>query len=305
MPRPASAKGQQMRAAVSLVEVLVVTCVMAILAGLVLAAVQRARESAARVSCASNLRQMALAVHSYSDAGRPFPKGCDQGYSRALLPGQPWYVGLSWQTAILPHVEQQQLWATVEAAHRADPLAESAAHDAARAAVVPVYLCPSDGRREATDVFGNQRGLCGYVGVAGTGTRVNDGVFHVDFPVRPTDITDGMSNTVMIGEHPPGPNGVYGQWYANWGDSVCPLAQIVAAAPRAWVPTEAVGCSPGTPSFAPGSTISTCAVGHFWSLHPTGANFAFADGSVRFLRYTAADTLPALATRAGGEVIDG
>jgi len=92
--------------------------------------------------------------------------------------------------------------------------------------------------------------------------------------------------------------------YAGWGaGSVCPLAQILSAAKNDWVPSTAVNCDFSAPAFRPGRINDACDVNHFWSLHAGGANFAFADGSVRFLRYSSSEVMPALATRAGGEVI--
>jgi prepilin-type processing-associated H-X9-DG protein len=62
-------------------------------------------------------------------------------------------------------------------------------------------------------------------------------------------------------------------------------------------------CPPGPYEFGPGRFDNQCDMFHFWSPHPGGANFLFADGSVRLIRYTARDVMPALATRAGGEVV--
>ncbi|MBI3407848.1 MAG: DUF1559 domain-containing protein [Planctomycetes bacterium] len=70
------------------------------------------------------------------------------------------------------------------------------------------------------------------------------------------------------------------------------------------IPGNPYSCPPGPYSFSPGSLTEQCDMFHFWSLHSGGANFAFADGSVRFLSYSAAPIMPALATRAGGEVVN-
>jgi prepilin-type N-terminal cleavage/methylation domain-containing protein/prepilin-type processing-associated H-X9-DG protein len=290
------------RSGFSLIELVVVLAVLGILAALILAGVQRVRDAAARAACASNLRQLALAAQMYAGDRHHFPRGCDQEYSRALNhTSSP--LGLSWHTSILPYVEQAPLWLKVDAAHHADPRGDSEAHAVISSTPIPVFLCPADGRPTATDGFGAHWGLTGYRGIAGTGHRNNDGIFHVDLVVRPTDVTDGLSNTLMIGERPAITDGRLGGWYAVWGYQVCPLTHILGAGSAGWIPSEAVGCSVPTPTFAPGRMDSLCDIGHFWSLHATGANFAFADGSVRFLRYSAAPILPALATRAGGEAV--
>ncbi|HMF16230.1 MAG TPA: H-X9-DG-CTERM domain-containing protein [Gemmataceae bacterium] len=67
------------------------------------------------------------------------------------------------------------------------------------------------------------------------------------------------------------------------------------------MPITAGPCPPGTYTFEPGSISNQCDMFHFWSLHPGGASFLFADGSVHFLSYSVAPILPALASRAGGE----
>ncbi len=81
------------------------------------------------------------------------------------------------------------------------------------------------------------------------------------------------------------------------------MAQILPVMSNPHFPYQAVGCTlPFTP-LRPGRLDDACDVVHFWSLHTGGANFAFADGSVRFLSYRAADVLPALATTAGREIV--
>lgn len=123
-----------------------------------------------------------------------------------------------------------------------------------------------------------------------------------NFTVKFADITDGTSNTIMIGERPPGPKGIFGSWFADDGFCICPLAQILPASYSTPMTSYGVGCVSG-PSFRPGSIDDGCATVYFWSLHANGANFAFADGSVHFLTYSQSGILPALATRDGGETV--
>ncbi len=134
-------------------------------------------------------------------------------------------------------------------------------------------------------------------------------------PRRLADVTDGTSTTVMVGERPPSADRDFGWWFAGVGmedDSTadCLLAtntynqdESGAACP----PRLANGRFPPLPSdrtsfFQPGVLGDNCHKLHFWSLHAGGANFLFADASVRFLSYSAADVLPQLATISGGEV---
>jgi prepilin-type processing-associated H-X9-DG protein len=131
-------------------------------------------------------------------------------------------------------------------------------------------------------------------------------VFHPEFKVRITDITDGTSSTVMIGERPSGRSVSFTSWYSTWGSCVCSLSQILDARLDAGNADTDASCPRLTeygPLRPPVKPENGCDRLHFWSYHTGGANFAFADGSVRFLRYSANAILPALATRSGGEII--
>ena len=107
----------------------------------------------------------------------------------------------------------------------------------------------------------------------------------------------------MIGERPPSPDFWLGWWYASGsvdgsGDTALGVREF-----NGGTDPYTVACPKGPYNFRPGKVIEQCDAFHFWSLHSGGANFAFADGSVRFLTYSADSVLPALATRAGGEVV--
>jgi prepilin-type processing-associated H-X9-DG protein len=287
----------------TLVETLVVIAIVAVVVGLTVPAVQRVRDAGARLKCASNLRQLALAVHLFADVRQQLPKGCDYPFLRS--PNQLLtQTGLSWQTSILPYVEQNALWRLAWEAHRQDPRGHAALHGVVKAKTVPVYLCPSEPRQMGGYGNGLEWGLTSYLGVAGTGVWKNDGVFHRNYAIRFADIPDGTSTTLMIGERPAGPKGIYGGWYAEWGSSVCQLAQILPAGSNDWIPFEGRGCRLSVRALRPGEFDNACDVNHFWSLHLGGAHFAFADGSVRFLTYARSEVLPALATRAGGESVN-
>jgi prepilin-type processing-associated H-X9-DG protein/prepilin-type N-terminal cleavage/methylation domain-containing protein len=289
----------------TLLEVLIVLAIATLLLALTLPAVQRTRAAAARVGCKSNLRQIALAVHAYSDSYGQLPPGC--GYpvlspTRRIVP----LAGISWQTSILPYIDEAPLWQVAWDSLLQNPQGNDRHFaELAGGKVVPLFVWPADGRQLATDDSGWVWGLTSYLGVAGTSVHATDGVFHPNFNVRLTDISDGTSMTLMIGERPPGPNGVYGGWYADWGKaSRCPLVQILSAGNTVFYDPEATGCTASKYAYHPGQLNNLCDVNHYWSLHTGGANFAFADGSVRFLPYTKAAIMPALATRADGEVVD-
>jgi len=116
------------------------------------------------------------------------------------------------------------------------------------------------------------------------------------------DISDGTSNTLLAGERPPSPDFFYGWWYSA-SSPVTGGAHFGVNSKRYAYDSSFSNCAPGPYAYVSGNVDNICDVFHFWSLHHGGANFALADGSVRFLSYSAAAIMPALATRAGGEVV--
>ena len=283
-----------------MVELLVVIGILAAAAGLTIPAVLKTRDAAYRVNCACNLRQVAAAVHHYADEWRQLPQGCYYPFPCAPR-GREGQVGMSWQTCLLPYVEQSELGKLAWKAQEEDPgdAHEPDLHTQVKETVVPFFLCPAESRLMGGSRIGNQWAMTSYMGVAGTSLYLKDGIFNVAFSVRFRDITDGTSNTLMVGERPPGPKGMYGAWYSTWGYTICPVSQILPASRGTY---EEGDCP--IYAFRSGGIDNPCDLAHFWSLHAGGANFALADGSVRFLRYDAAAVLPLLATRAGGEVVE-
>jgi prepilin-type processing-associated H-X9-DG protein len=124
-------------------------------------------------------------------------------------------------------------------------------------------------------------------------------------PITLESVADGTSNTIMIGERPPYPKDAWGVWTYGEQDSFYGIG--VTDGWKIYGTSEnGTNCPTGTlyPQ-APAGVITRCDLHHFWSKHTGGANWAFADGSVRFLTYNVTPQMwVALATRAGGEVID-
>jgi prepilin-type processing-associated H-X9-DG protein len=146
-------------------------------------------------------------------------------------------------------------------------------------------------------------GLTNYLGVLGTNLFRNDGVLFEQSRIRLNDITDGTTNTLMIGERPPSPDQLFGWWYAGWGqDKSGSMDLTLGVRERSVFPGLSM-CPQGPFHFQAGDLKNSCDIFHFWSPHPGGAHFAFCDGSVRFLAYSADSIMPALATRAGGEAV--
>lgn len=291
--------------AFSLIEALVVIAILAILQGLLLAAIQRVRLAAARLVCANNLRQCALALHQYHDTHNGLPSGV-----RRLQTGEAMPLA-SWRTFILPYIEQQALWDASIQAYRQDPYFHRQAHEFVRTRVIPLYICTLDYRvQTAWDVTSNWGfnvtvALSSYLGVSGTQSTLRNGVLYDNSRVQLVHIRDGTSQTLMIGERPPSADLVYGWWYAGWGQyGIGQLDTHLGATEVNLYDTWYRGCPVGPYSYGPGQLENYCSAFHFWSQHSGGAHFALADGSVRLLSYSIGpQTLAALATRQGGEVI--
>ncbi|MFO0810875.1 MAG: DUF1559 domain-containing protein [Gemmataceae bacterium] len=291
------------RRGLTLLEVVVVVSIVGILSSLLACGIARVRVASMRVQCASKLGQLALAVHQHEVQHGRFPVGCAKPLARNLR-DEAYYCGVGWLTSILPYVEQERLWSDAQEANAKDPVGRSVLHRRVRATTIRAYVCPQESSELGGGTkYGGVWGITSYVGVAGTGVRADDGVFHPNLSVGVLDITDGASNTVMIGERPAGPNGELSGWYSNWGNTTCAVAQIMAAGSNRWTAYEYVGCSASNVPLRPPQGEAGCGLAHFWSRHGEGANFALADGSVRFLSYSIGEALPALATRAGGEVV--
>jgi prepilin-type processing-associated H-X9-DG protein len=169
------------RSAFTLFQLLVILAVLAILIGLLLPAVQKVREAASRTQSANNLKQMALACHNYHDTYGKFPPGNDgNNFSAAAK--------------ILPFIEQDNLFKTVDFKKAIDDEANANA----RKTSVRTFVSPRDPQTSVKDDWGP----INYLFNAGSKPDLadNDGVFYQDSTVGIAQITDGTSNTFMIGE---------------------------------------------------------------------------------------------------------
>ena len=289
--------------AFTVLELLVVIAIIAILLGLLLPAVQKVRDAAVRIQCANNLKQMGLALHHYHDARQTLPKGMDGG------PAGPGDMYLStWMLAILPFAEGDNLYAQAQADYQTqfNPAIPQPHRDFS--AVVKLYACPLDPRALQPQFAPRDRlsvGLTDYLGVSGTNSLIGDGVLFRDSRISFGSITDGTSNTLMVGERPASADFQFGWWYAGQGQAGTGSADSVLGVeePNLLPVVSGSTCGPGIYRFKPGRLDDPCSMFHFWSLHLGGAHFLYADGPVHFLTYGAAPVLPALATRDGGEAV--
>lgn len=287
------------RRAATLVEILFVIAIFAVLMTILLPAVQSVRGSAARLSCQNKLRQVATALHSFHDNQSAFPPA-----NRSSRTGER-DRRKSWLVRILPELGEQQLADLVQSDFTRTPI--TITHSAHRH-LLSVLACPADPDSGILHSFNNQKyAFTNYLGNLGTDSRTRDGVIYRNSTVRIPDIRDGSSQTLLVGERPPSLDFRFGWWYVARGqDGTSSMDYLMGTRERNRVnpdPGPYAACGPGPFRFRPPNPNSFCSAFQFWSDHSGGANFAFCDGSVRFLSYASDTIIPALGTRGGGEVM--
>jgi prepilin-type processing-associated H-X9-DG protein len=308
---------------------LVVIAIIAILIGLLLPAVQKVREAAARIKCSNNLKQIGIALHAYHDANGVLPHGRPYGPQATATtqpPADPYATSVyyfagpfndrnvgGWGFRILPYIEQGNLTRDLPAATNYGTGTNSIDKVFDRMVLIPMpmYACASDSRANSAGtgiVFPGgasgqtvRGGLGSYVGITGNNETGyfdgTNGIFStVGKGVSLPGITDGTSNTLAVAERPAAADTSWGWWsYSDFDSSM-------AYPNRTWVDEN---CGSAVPGFFRADTITNrCAYHHIWSLHSGGGNFLFGDGSVRFLTYSGASTtLVDMASATGGEVV--
>lgn len=295
----------------TLVELLVVITVISVLIGLLLPAVQAARETARRRACSNHLRQLGLGLENYESGHSYFPAGAAEHRLPAVF-------SVGWHVYALPFVEQQALYEQINPNRDGGvtdlPGVTTDGHNLA-VHTAPVFHCPS-GDPPIGDLV--TRNGSNYIGIAGAGrdsARLDledtscgdlftDGVLTYGERVPPASITDGLSQTLLLGER----DYLLEVWTygAQWRGA--PLNRVCIAS------TKNLQYPPNASLAQIGYYVRDQSVPReqrkivrndlpFGSRHPGGANYCFADASVRFIE-DAIDfsVLRAMASRNGGEV---
>jgi prepilin-type N-terminal cleavage/methylation domain-containing protein len=306
--------------AFTLVELLVVIAIIGVLVALLLPAVQAAREAARRMSCSSNLRQLGLAMHNYHDTHKtlPYTTSAWGPDGRVNSPGNR---GWSWNSFILPYIEQQATYNQIDF----NDYVPVPKHLDILKTPIPISTCPSDGKLKRVRPYGMQGQPFFVEAVAASSYVTSGGPFNTGDPglrgappsvsheaargmfyyeavtVRFPQVTDGLSNTIMLGEvafrdgNTPQQAGSgrdwNGIWYGSWfaANSTPHGANILSfqrTAERAMNVPRNAGDQPQRQGFH--------------SNHPMGAQFVFGDGAVRFVSENTEHTATTYANMVNG-----
>jgi len=285
------------RAGFTLIELLVVIAIIAVLIALLLPAVQAAREAARRAQCVNNLMQISVALQNYESAHEVLPPGVVNPTGPVANTPSGYHMG--WIVQILPFIEQSNAFRKVN--FKAG--AYDGSNSSVRAYVMQTFLCPSDGGAAS----GNGAGMSSYAACHNDTEApidtTNKGVFYLNSNTRYENITDGSSYTIFVGEKVRS-GGELG-WMSGTSATLRNTGSMINNA--AGMPNLAVQGDDDdggdTPPSAPAGE-GNLQVGGFSSRHPGGANFAFGDGSIKFLKSSISPrVLRRLGNRTDGELI--
>ncbi len=300
--RPRARQDVPSAAAFTLIELLVVIAIISVLIALLLPAVQAAREAARRAQCLNNMMQLGIAIQNYESSYELLPPGVVNLTGPIL--DQPKGYHFGWLVQILPYCEQRNVFNHF---NFKVGLYETQ-NFTTRTTLVRGFICPSD--------TGVNRGPTGVAMTSYAGSHndveapiaaSNNGVLFLNSAIRFEDITDGTSQTIFLGEKQI--DGLGEGWAsgtrASLRNSGSRINQSTSPSSQVSLSGDDGEDSAGAASGVAASSFDTLSfVGGYTSRHPGGANFAFGDGSVRFLKNSIGPgTFRLLANRADGEII--
>ncbi|MGI9519699.1 MAG: DUF1559 domain-containing protein [Pirellulaceae bacterium] len=317
-----SRHGLSYRHGFTLVELLVVIAIIGILIGMLLPAVQQVRESARRIECANQLKQLSLGMLHYETSHRVFPPGFTN-------PGMT-----MWSAFILPHIEQGNLFDDIDIDGQWSSFTTThPANIEALGSVVSIFQCPSASIQAAQydpHMMADRVYSCYLACASGLNNResgdppfcgmnaygdwpASDGIFYFNSTTKQAEITDGTSNTVLIGETLPDQNLIEDDYSDNpqkvdhWfmGSAELSDYEYILTVGSA----EVSECLGSTACAVNSIKIEEAPINDkelsFGSAHPAGVNVSFADGHVRFMTdFVDAETWSALGSRGGREVVE-
>ena len=289
------------RSGFTLIELLVVIAIIAILIALLVPAVQKVRDSAARTQCTNNMKQVILATHSLSNARKALPPASSPDGWNPLTLAAPVYNGAPWTlfAFLLPYIDQGPLYDLLATSTGVLPPADPRYCGGQYMKVVPVYLCPADpstvnGLSQTTQGGANGFAVSNYTAnylVFGNPRGGNDTQCIQGNNKMPASIPDGVSNTIFFGE-------AYGSCGLSAGNPAAATssASLWADSTAQWRPIMCHNTGPNktvAPGYAPCNMFqvrpdmfTTCDPSRGQSAHVGGMNVAMGDGSVRFVSST-------------------
>ncbi len=291
----------------TLIELLITIAIIAVLVAMLLPAILKVRSAANRTGCASKLRELGLACHSYHDANQVFPPGYTASSTATPMGTDP---GWGWAAYILPYLEQSGVYYEIDFCR---PV-ESSVNSSARLMLMRGFRCPADSGPWNTFTISTasgraitQAGPTSYAASCGAAELDDipgplEGVFYRNSTISIAAILDGTSTTCLIGDR-----------CSSW--SMCPWAGAVQGGVVLGGPRNPMRNQPDSTEPAPYMCLAQTreindahdrdgALDDFNSEHAGGINMLFADGGVRFLKSGTSPTVfAALGTRAGGEIV--
>ena len=303
--------------AFTLIELLVVIAIIAILIGLLLPAVQKVREAAAKAQCQNNLKQLSLAMHNYHSTFNSFPFGAKNNRGADPVPGPGgWYDDYAWYVPVGPYIEQEAWYKMFDF----NASYSDAKHYSARQAKIKTHGCPSDGLKEnewAINTWARVRGNyavnwgnTNYGQTTMAGVAFGGAPFTFKFGKSLTSISDGTSNTLMMSEVIAQEN-VSGGWQGPISETTFsvggqgingwypPNSKNFDEVSRMCPPTAALNGIPGCTLIA--DTFQQVFVSR--SKHSGGVSSSMCDGSIRFITNNIDPTAwRSISSSQGGEV---